>query len=428
VWPFTADASAPPADARPAGAPGPERPAADAGRLAALRATALLDTPADAAFDRLSRLAARLLGAPIALVTLVDEDRQFFKSCIGLPEPWASLRETPLSHSFCQHVVEAAAPLVIEDAREHPLVRDNLAIRDLGVIAYLGIPLATADGVVLGSFCAIDGRPRRWSADDVATLGELAAAVMTEVELRTALRRAEEARAEASAATRAKDDCLAFVSHELRTPLTGIAFNAQLLAMGRCGPLDERQARAVDRIERSQQHLLALTNQLLDFRAAASGQVEYALARVAVADAVGDALGLVGAQLDEAGLRTECPPPAPGLAVLADGPKLRQVLVNLLGNAARYTPPGGAVCVDAAADGARVRLRVRDTGLGIAADQLERIFEPFARVRDGRLAPPQGTGLGLTISRALARGMGGDVTVESAPGAGSTFAVELPRA
>jgi signal transduction histidine kinase len=279
-----------------------------AARLAALRATALLDTPAEHAFDRLTRLAARLLRAPIALVSLVDEDRQFFKSCVGLPEPWASLRGTPISHSFCQHAVALARPLVIEDARTHPLVRDNPAIHDLGVIAYAGIPLATADGAVLGSFCVIDAVPRRWSADEVATLADLAASVMTELELRTALRRAEEARAEAAAATRAKDDLLAFVTHELRTPLTGIAFNAQLLAMGTCGPLDERQARAVERIDRSQRHLLALTNQLLDFRAAASGRAEYAIERVDVGEAVADALGLVGAQLDAAGVRTECPP------------------------------------------------------------------------------------------------------------------------
>jgi signal transduction histidine kinase len=113
--------------------------------------------------------------------------------------------------------------------------------------------------------------------------------------------------------------------------------------------------------------------------------------------------------------------------VRADAARLRQILVNLLGNAARHTPAGGTVAVDAAADGAGVRLHVRDTGVGIAADQLERIFEPFARVHDRRAAPTEGTGLGLTISRALARGMQGDVTVVSAPGAGSTFTVTLPR-
>ena len=123
---------------------------------------ALLDTPTEDAFDRLFRLAARLVNAPVALVSLVDVDRQFFKSCIGLPEPWRSRRETPLSHSFCQHNRVAGHPLLIEDARTHPLVNDNLAIRKLNVIAYLGIPPVTSDVYALCSFCVIDSKPRWW--------------------------------------------------------------------------------------------------------------------------------------------------------------------------------------------------------------------------------------------------------------------------
>jgi signal transduction histidine kinase len=153
-------------------------------RLEALRATALLDSGGEEAFDRLTRLATRVLHVPVALVSLVEEDRQFFKSCVGLPEPWASARETPLSHSFCQHAVSSRQPLVISDAREHPLVRDNLAISDLSVVAYAGIPLITSDGHALGSFCVIDSEPREWSADDLSILRDLAANAMTEIELR----------------------------------------------------------------------------------------------------------------------------------------------------------------------------------------------------------------------------------------------------
>ena len=115
----------------------------DPARIAALRATGMLDSPPERAFDRLAGVARRVLGAPVCLVSLVEIDRQFFKSCVGLPEPWATRRETPLSHSFCQHVVGAGEPLVVEDAREHALLRDNLAIREMNVIAYLGIPRVT---------------------------------------------------------------------------------------------------------------------------------------------------------------------------------------------------------------------------------------------------------------------------------------------
>ena len=153
-------------------------------RMAALRATDLLDSPPDQAFDRLTNLARRVLGVPVAAVSLVDNDRQFFKSSPGLPEPWASRRQTPLSHSFCQHVVGAGEPLVVEDAREVSLLRDNLAIRDLHVIAYLGLPLRTPDGQTIGSFCAIDSRPRQWTPDEVAIMGDLAESVMSEIALR----------------------------------------------------------------------------------------------------------------------------------------------------------------------------------------------------------------------------------------------------
>ena len=157
---------------------------ADPARLAALHALALLDTPAEEAFDRLTRLAARTIRVPVALVSLVDEDRQFFKSCVGLAAPWGTTRQTPLSHSFCQHVVNSGMPLIIEDARENPLVCDNLAIADLGVIAYAGMPLITTAGEVLGSFCVIDTEPRAWNAEELDLLRDFAAAATTEIALR----------------------------------------------------------------------------------------------------------------------------------------------------------------------------------------------------------------------------------------------------
>jgi GAF domain-containing protein len=161
----------------------------DAPRLAALAATGLLDSAADESFDRFTRLASRILRAPVSLVSLVTADRQFFKSCLGLPEPWSTDRETLLSHSFCQHAVSLREPLIIEDARTHPLVRDNLAIRDLNVVAYAGIPLITRDGHALGALCTIDDKPRLWTSDQIETLKDIAAAVVTEIEMRAAMDR-----------------------------------------------------------------------------------------------------------------------------------------------------------------------------------------------------------------------------------------------
>jgi GAF domain-containing protein len=157
--------------------------ARDTDRVSALQATGLLDSDVDPAFDRHARLAAQVLNAPVALVSLVDADRQFFKSCLGLPEPWASQRGTALSHSFCQHAVASREPLIVDDAREHELLRDNLAIRDMGVIAYAGIPLIDPDGHALGTLCVIDSQPRHWTTNQVQLLEDLAASVITEITL-----------------------------------------------------------------------------------------------------------------------------------------------------------------------------------------------------------------------------------------------------
>jgi GAF domain-containing protein len=167
----------------------------DPARLTALDALGLLDTPADPALTRLTRLAAHMLQAPIALVALLAADRQFFPASVGLPEPWASRRETPLSHSFCQHALLSDAPLVVDDARVHPTFLDHRAIADLGVIAYLGIPLRTAAGYAIGSCCVIDTQPRHWTAREIALLEEVAAVVMAEI----AGRQAERARQQAEA-------------------------------------------------------------------------------------------------------------------------------------------------------------------------------------------------------------------------------------
>jgi len=149
----------------------------------------LVDSPATEDFDRFTRLATKMLGVPVALVSIVDfdEDRQFFTSACGLDEPWASQRQTPLTHSFCQHVAADCKTLVIEDARNHPLVRDNLAIRDLNVVAYLGIPVTGPDDTALGALCAIDSKPRAWSTDEISDLTDLAGLVTSQIGLRASL-------------------------------------------------------------------------------------------------------------------------------------------------------------------------------------------------------------------------------------------------
>lgn len=153
-------------------------------RLAALERTGLFHGGSDPVLDGIAGAARRVLRAPVALVSLVDHERQVFACALGLPEPWASRRETPLSHSFCRHAVARRAPLVVEDARRHPELRTNPAIRELGVIAYLGIPLELDDGHVLGTLCVIDEQPRAWTRDQVDVVTDLAEAATAHLQQR----------------------------------------------------------------------------------------------------------------------------------------------------------------------------------------------------------------------------------------------------
>ena len=156
----------------------------DPERLRSLRRLLLLDSPPDVGFDRLTRLAAQLLGAPVALLTLVDADRQFFLSAFGLPEPVRSARQTPLDYSICQYAVASGCPLIIDDARRDPLIAHNPAVTGLGVTAYAGIPLFASKGQSVGTLCVVDFVPRTWVDDQLALLTDLADITMDQIRLR----------------------------------------------------------------------------------------------------------------------------------------------------------------------------------------------------------------------------------------------------
>ncbi|MFW5748280.1 MAG: GAF domain-containing protein [Chloroflexota bacterium] len=157
-------------------------------RLKVLRDLGFLSHDKVTIFDRLAQLASDVIGAPVSLVSMVAADYQFFKSQVGLPEPWASKRSTPLSHSLCQHVVATNTPLIIDDARQVDFLQTNRAIPDLNVIGYLGIPLTLSDGNSLGSFCVIDNKPRRWSELEVSIMAELAEIITQDIDLRAMAR------------------------------------------------------------------------------------------------------------------------------------------------------------------------------------------------------------------------------------------------
>jgi PAS domain S-box-containing protein len=304
--------------------------------------------------------------------------------------------------------------------------------------------LATGAPVLDEAIVAVrpDGTHRMVSASAAPVRGaggEVVGVVATVADLEAsfqAQRLLDEARQAAEAANRAKSEFLASMSHELRTPLNAIQGHVQLMQMELHGPVTTGQRDALGRVARAQQHLLGLINDVLNYAKLEAASVEYRLADVALAPIVDDVATMIAPEFVARGLDFRAEPPAPGATwgtAWADAEKLRQVLLNLLSNAAKFTPRGGAVTISVTpdpSDAARVRLQVRDTGIGIPDDKLEEVFAPFVQVHAGRDAytrTHEGTGLGLAISRDLARGMGGELAAESVAGEGSVFTLTLRR-
>lgn len=237
------------------------------------------------------------------------------------------------------------------------------------------------------------------------------------------------ARRAAEQADAARAKFLSMMSHDLRTPLTAITGLTRLMAASVHGPISDEQAQVLERMSAAGRELLRMINDILAFAQLESGKVEVRSERVAVADAIARAEGLIRTRIEESGLALQAQTCDHGLAVLADGDKLQQVLLNLLTNAIKFTDAGGAITIACERDAARVQIAVRDTGIGIPADELERVFDPFVQLEEQPAdAANRGVGLGLAISRDLARAMGGELSVSSVVGEGSTFVLELPAA
>jgi PAS domain S-box-containing protein len=266
--------------------------------------------------------------------------------------------------------------------------------------------------------------------DEHGTLVGFAKVTRDLTERRAASERAlEDARrlAAVEAANRTKGEFLAAMSHELRTPLNAIGGYVELLLLGLGGTVSAQQTQYLERIRGSQQHLLAIINDILNFSRIEAGQIAYTLAPVSLCDLIDRVLPMVEPQAAAKGLVIERLASTEVVA-LADRGKVEQILINLLSNAIKFTDAGGRVELTCRLVGDRAELGIRDTGVGIPADQTDSIFEPFVQVGRSLTNPHEGTGLGLAISRDLARAMNGDLTVQSVVGEGSHFTLQLPTA
>jgi PAS domain S-box-containing protein len=529
----------------------PAIPPDEAERLAALRSYAILDTEPEAAYDDLVRVASHLLGVPMALVSLVDAERQWFKARLGL-----DATEGPRELSFCGHAVAEGRSLVVPDARQDPRFHDNPAV--VGpphVRFYAGAPLRTPAGHVLGTLCAIDHEPRTLGPEQLGLLEALARQAVSLLELRrraaeaeantaalhdlskiqrrffelsldllciagtdgyfkrlnptwtkllghpeeellsrpwldfvhpddqeatlregsklaaghetiafenryrthdggwrwlmwsvspdpesgllmavardvTPLKEAEqrlrEAQLAADAANRAKSDFLANMSHELRTPLNSVIGFTNILLKNKSGNLGVRELDYLNRIGTNGNHLLRLINDVLDLSRIEAGRIDVVSEEVDLAVLVHRVVSHLQAQAQAAGARLGVTMPERLVSLRTDQHRLEQVVINLVGNALKFTTEGTVeVRIRADAEGHPVRIDVIDDGVGIPTSKHAVIFESFRQADESTRRRFGGTGLGLAISRSLCEALGFRLDLASTEGRGSLFAISL---
>ncbi len=384
----------------------------DPARLKTLRATGLLDSPEEEAFDRLTRLASRLLGTPLALVNLVDDERQFSKSRVA-PPAWPDGRETDMVDSYCKWTVASGEPVAIEDARLDERVSGSGTANEQGLLSYLGIPLVTPGGHALGALCVAGFEPRTWTDDEIRLLQDLTASAVNEIVSRLDARASREME-------RVKDELVSIVAHELRTPLTSIRGSLGLLASGKVNLESPQARRMLDIALQNSNRLVRLINDMLDLERMESGSAELSREAAPAAVLVEQALDAVraGASAAEVSLEVTL---EPELMLYADPDRIAQVLINLVSNAVKFSPQGAAVRVMAERRGGEALFQVRDAGRGIPPEKLELIFERFKQADSSDAREKGGTGLGLAISRSIVRQHGGRVWAASEVGRGSTF-------
>ncbi len=401
----------------------PESAISDPLRLDELYATGLLDSPPEESFDRFTRLANDLLGIPLTLVTLVDKDRQFFKSQVGLDAVLAEVRQTSLDRSFCKHVVESGEPLIVEDARENSLLRDNPAVQD-GAIAYLGMPLITHGGQTLGTFCAVNDQPHRWSKREIRIMRDLATTMMKEIELRLIGHHLFAQYNSLRSIELQRDEMAQMLVHDLRNPLSSLL--AGLTLIEEADTLHGDQLLALEVAKRGGEALLKMVNEILEVSKMEAGHVTLDLEDVVLPDLLAIAVEQVDNLARRARIRIDIESDQALPACRLDAEKIRRVLVNLLANAIQHTAPGGRVLLSLRRfNDTQIEVRVSDNGLGIASQQLDRIFSKYNSAGTARHLGSS-TGLGLSFCKLVIEAHGGDIRVESQLGEGSSFIVRLP--
>jgi signal transduction histidine kinase len=378
----------------------------EAERLAELHALLVLDTPREPGFEALTEAARRMSGYDVAVVSLIDAERQWLKACAGPLDASSTGRDV----AFCAWTILGAEPLIVRDARADPRFAGNPLVTGPPFIrAYCGIPLAPSEGLPVGTLCLLHGAPRSPTPVQLALLYDLAR-VATDL-----LRQ------------RARSEAVAVMAHEIRSSLHGVIGLARMVAAAPGLPaVAEGHA---ELLSGTSEHLMRVVNDALDYARIEAGRVVLEAVPYNPSAELASVLSLLKPQADAAGVGL-VPEVAAGVParVIGDAARLRQVLLNLVGNAIKFAP-GGSVSVSlrAAAEG-RLRFVVRDAGIGMSGPEVARLFETFGQAEASTARRFGGSGLGLVICRRLVALMGGDIAVQSEPGAGTTITFDIAAA
>ncbi len=392
-------------------------------RLAALKSLDILDTGPEPGYDDFTLLASQICETPIALISLLDERRQWFKSRVGLDAP-----ETPRDIAFCAHAIaDPPDMLVVEDAAKDSRFSDNpLVAADPNIRFYAGAPLVTPENHALGTLCVIDRRPRSLDASQRAALRALARQLSVRLELRAAHLLLTRRNAELERLNAENNRFVGMAAHDLRNPLQAIGGYGKLMANGVIGPVTPEQAKALEAVTRNCSMMLSLVNDILSLSKVNAGELELEIRPADVAALVARNVDLNRLLAEAKDIAVELHV-APGLAQVSVDPfRIEQVLNNLIGNAVKFSHRGTVVKVSLERAGGGVKISVTDQGQGIPADELQRLFQPFSKTSVKGTEGEASTGLGLAISKRIVEAHGGTLDVESIFGEGSTFSFTLP--
>ncbi len=394
----------------------------EAERLERLRYYKVLDSKEEESFDRITRLATHIMGTPIALISLIDHGRQWFKSRQGI-----DASETPRDLAFCAHAIITSNPMVVTDATKDKRFFDNPLVTEApNVRFYAGIPLTTDDGLALGTLCAIDSVPREPSPEQIKALTDLSRVVLDELELRRAGLYVLDEVAHRKQLDELKSAFIADVNHELRTPLTSIIGSLGLLESGALGEFDDTVMELLRIADRNSKALLDLINDLLDMSKLEAGAMQFEFATIDIIEVMREVTENVRTYAVDKKLTLNVDADQSSISVHGDKRRLIQAVTNLISNAIKFSPMGGTVHVRAHSSPSGVRVEVQDHGPGIPKSQQNQLFGKFIQAKASETSNAKGTGLGLSIAKSIVESHAGRIGFESDEGHGTTFFFELP--